>query len=137
MNQSNWMIPGARETWRSQLHYESKNIENRRVLFAGDDFEKNLFVEYWRKSIDYANISLKYLTFHWNTNGNQIISIVFPIQLWSKIPNILFSKIFFKIISSKKYSTVFDVFRFTVKQDRQLSRAPGIIQFDWFIAEVS
>ena len=59
MNHPNWMIPGAHESWRSQLHYESKNIENRRVLFAGDDFEKNMFVEYWRKSIDYANISLK------------------------------------------------------------------------------
>ena len=40
MNHSNLMIPGARESWRSQLHYESKNIENRRVFFAGDDFEK-------------------------------------------------------------------------------------------------
>ena len=44
MNQSNWMIPGARENWRSLLYKESKNIENRRVLFAGDDFEK-----YFRK----------------------------------------------------------------------------------------
>ena len=40
MDQSNWMIPDARENWRSLLSYESKNIENGRVLFAGDDFEK-------------------------------------------------------------------------------------------------
>ena len=36
------MILGARESSRSLLYNESKNIENRRVLFAGDGFE-NLF----------------------------------------------------------------------------------------------
>ena len=44
MNQSNWIIPGARENWRSLLSKESKNIENRRVLFAGDDFENIAFL---------------------------------------------------------------------------------------------
>ena len=44
MNQSNRMIPGARENWRSLLYNESKNIENRRVLFAGDDFENIAFL---------------------------------------------------------------------------------------------
>ena len=44
MNQSNWMIPGARENWRSLLYKESKIIENLRVLFAGDDFENISFL---------------------------------------------------------------------------------------------
>ena len=43
MDQSNWMIPDARENWRSLLYKESKIIENRRVLFAGDDFENIAF----------------------------------------------------------------------------------------------
>ena len=34
------MIPDARENWRSLLYKESEIIENHRVLFAGDDFEK-------------------------------------------------------------------------------------------------
>ena len=38
------MIPGARENWRSLLYKESKIIENRRVLFAGDDFENIAFL---------------------------------------------------------------------------------------------
>ena len=46
------MIPGARESWRSQLHYETKNIENRRVLFAGDDFENIAFLYECRNSVD-------------------------------------------------------------------------------------
>ena len=108
MNQSNWMIPGARENWRSLLYKESKNIENRRVLFSGDDFENPSLL-----NIDENALIL--LTFHWKTNDNQFISIGFPIQIWQKIPNILCSKMFFKIISSKKYSTVFNVFRFIVK----------------------
>ena len=38
------MIPDPRESWHSLLYTESKNIENHRELFAGDDFEK-----YFRK----------------------------------------------------------------------------------------
>ena len=116
MNHSNLMIPGARESWRSQLHYESKNIENRRVLFARDDFEKICLLNIDENPLIMLTFHWNNLTFHRNTNGNQIISIGFPIQIWPKIPNILFSKIFFKIISSKKYSTVFNDFLFLVKQ---------------------
>ena len=84
MNHSNWMIPGAHESWRSQLHYESKNIENHRVLFAGDDFEKICLL-----NIDENPLIL--LAFHWKTNDNQLVFIGFPIQIWpKKIPNILF-----------------------------------------------
>ena len=43
-NQSNWMILGSRESWRSLLYNESKNIENVSAVFAGDDFEK-IFVK--------------------------------------------------------------------------------------------
>ena len=47
------MIPGARESWRSLLYNESKNIENRRVVFAGDDFENEMYSDEWWKSIDF------------------------------------------------------------------------------------
>ena len=78
MNQSNWMIPDARESWVSLLYKESKIIENRRVLFAGDDFENIAFLK-WRNSIDL-------LTYHCKTNDNESISIGFPIQRWPKNP---------------------------------------------------
>ena len=38
------MILGARENSLSLLYNEPKYIENRRVLFAGDDFEKYFYV---------------------------------------------------------------------------------------------
>ena len=38
------MIPDARESWVSLLYKESKIIENRRVLFAADDFENMAFL---------------------------------------------------------------------------------------------
>ena len=88
MNQSNWMISGARENWRSLLYKESKNIENRRVLFAGDDFENISLL-----NIDETPLIL--LTFHRKINDNWSISIGFPIQMWPKILNIcIFKNIF-------------------------------------------
>ena len=49
------MIPDARENWESLLYKESKIIENRRVVFAGDDFENLAFFEYWRNSVDFVH----------------------------------------------------------------------------------
>ncbi len=67
MNQSNWMILGARESWWSLLYNESKNIKNLRLLFAGDDFEKICL-----QIID--EISLILLTF-WDNISTSFLSI--------------------------------------------------------------
>ena len=109
MNQSNWMIPGARENWRSLLYNESKNIENRRVLFAGDDFEKIFLL-----NIDENTLVL--LTFHWKTNDNSSISIGFPIQRWPKNPEHLNFKNVFQNHLQQKVLDGFQCFLFIVKQ---------------------
>ena len=43
MNQSNRIIPGARESRDHQLSRAPKIIKNRRLVFAGDDSEKIFF----------------------------------------------------------------------------------------------
>ena len=53
MNQSNWMILGARESRDHQLSWASKIIKIRRQVFAGDDFEKNMSSDNWWNSIDF------------------------------------------------------------------------------------
>ena len=77
MNHSNWMTPDACESWHSLLYNESKNIENRRVLFAGDDFEQKYLLD-----IDENPLIL--LTLNSNTNDNQYIFIGLPIQIGTK-----------------------------------------------------
>ena len=92
MNQSNWMILGSRESWRSLLYNESRIIRNLRLLFAGDDFEKIFFADYRWNSIDFTDISLKYQR---NINTNWLISIDFPIQIWpAKFEHFIFQNIF-------------------------------------------
>ena len=131
MNQSNWMIPDARESWVPLLYKESKIIENRRVLFAGDDFENIAFL-----NIDENPLVL--LTFHWKPNDNNPIFIGFPIQIWHQNPETFYFRKYFSksspAKSTRRFSMFFDSWW---SRDRQLSRAPGIIQFEWFIAEES
>ena len=87
------MVLGARESWRSLLYNESKNIKNLRQLFAGGDFEK-LFLQI----ID--EILLILLTFHWNTNEIPTkidwFLLIFQYKYDQQNSNILFSKIFFQ-----------------------------------------
>ena len=52
------MILGARERSRSLLYNESKNIENRRVLFSGDDFENTSLLNIDKTPLIFARISL-------------------------------------------------------------------------------
>ena len=61
MNHSNWMILGARESWRSLLSPGTKILKIRRAEFFKDDFEKIFLKIIWDRKIfeKSTKISLK------------------------------------------------------------------------------
>ena len=71
MNQSNWMILGARESRDHQLSRAPKIIKILRLVFAGDDFEKNMFSDNWRNSIDFDRHHVKKRTTKISIKKNQ------------------------------------------------------------------